>query len=176
MKFCFVSRQKCILIWCKLLWSEINSTDLLLDPVGVHDGVRTLHPYLNSVFNKALERGNVDVYWIEFFTRLLSWLLLLSFGIHLGGQSLKAIQFLEEKSLQRKFWCPDSIFWIIFHFFLLFSEIANNRCLNSSQAKNSNWFQKKLEGSRASVWHLWKYKHVQMLHFQPHSKTILKKF
>lgn len=83
---------------------------------------------------------------------------------------------LEELRRQKKFWCPDTTFWIIFDFFFLaISEIANNRCLNSSQVKNSNWFQKKLDWILASVWHLWKYKHMQRPHFQLHSKTVLKK-
>lgn len=65
----------------------------------------------------------------------------------------------------------------ILHYFWSFSlsEIANNRCLNSSQVKNSNWFQKKLDCILASVWHLWKHKHMQGLHFQLHSKIIVKK-
>lgn len=89
--------------------------------------------------------GNTVISWIEIFQRDVVTAafaqLWYPFGKSYRSQIIRTVA-----RGMRKFWCPDSTIWFIFYFLSLsLSEIANNRCLNSSQVKNSNWFQKKLD-------------------------------
>lgn len=126
-------------------------------------------------FQEGANRELCHNFWVEIFSRGLClccvWAALIS--IREVTRFTNYFNLLNEGRLQRKLVSQFPILLYFWSFSL--SEIANNRCLNSSQVKNSNWFQKKLDWILASVWHLWKYKHMQGLHFQLHSKIILKK-
>lgn len=82
--------------------------------------------------------GNTVISWIEIFQRDVVTAafaqLWYPFGKSYRSQIIRTVA-----RGMRKFWCPDSTIWFIFYFLSLsLSEIANNRCLNSSQVKNSN--------------------------------------
>lgn len=117
--------------------------------------MRALHLYLNFVYccsSRALT-GNAVTFWIKVYHRDI---VTAAFS-HLWypfGKKKKKNQFangavLEELRKWKKIWCPDTTFWIFFDFFffLAISEIANNRCLNSSQVKIPIDFKRSWIGS-----------------------------
>lgn len=159
-----------------MLWREIHSTDLLWGSYCKFWIVLDFASVSKILgFQEGTNRELCHNFWVEIFSRGLChccvWAALIS--IREVTQFTNYFNLLNEGRLQRKLVSQFPILLYFWSFSL--SEIANNRCLNSSQVKNSNWFQKKLDWILASVWHLWKYKHMQGLHFQLHSKIILKK-
>lgn len=93
-KFCFVSSQKGILRWCKLLQREIHCTDLLLDPTassGLCEDFAALPKTEALVLQQGTDGERCHLFEWKFFTRMLSHChccVLLSFGIHLGSHTI----------------------------------------------------------------------------------------